>query len=270
MRPHTVHPQALAAIGTQPREPLHRGNLPAVRRSMRDATPAEVGPGDQTVSASDVDAGGVPARLYLPARAPERATPGAVFAHGGGWVMGDLERAVRWLADGGALGRGVAAGPPAVIGESSGGQLVAVAARRSRDRGRPFAAQILVCPVIDPHAAYPRLDRFGLGREEMDFFWQAYTADARTTRDPDVAPLLGELAGLPPTLVVTAELDILREEAERYAAALAEAGVRVSVACYSGVNHSFVRKLALFDAAGFAVDQIAGTLRSLLPVPAAL
>ena len=65
-----------------------------------------------------------------------------------------------------------------------------------------------------------------------------------------------------PAVVVTAELDVLRDEAERYAQRLQAADVPVISTRYQGVNHNFVRKLALFDAAGVAVAQIAAALRS--------
>ena len=61
--------------------------------------------------------------------------------------------------------------------------------------------------------------------------------------------------------MITAELDVLRDEGERYAGALMAAGVPVVSARYQGVNHNFVRKLAIFDAAHAAVAQIAASLR---------
>jgi acetyl esterase len=62
-------------------------------------------------------------------------------------------------------------------------------------------------------------------------------------------------------VVITAELDVLRDEGERYASALLAAGVPVIATRYLGVNHNFPRKLALFDAAPAAVAQIAAALR---------
>ncbi|NUR57585.1 MAG: alpha/beta hydrolase [Catenulispora sp.] len=235
---------------------------------------------------------------------PGSRTPVAVFVHGGGWVMGgldthdglcrqiaarsgcavlavdyrlapehphpaaleDVELALTWARGPGGAAHRLDATCPAIIGESAGGHLAAAVCGRARDAGRPYACQVLVCPVIDPFAEYPDLDAFGLYREEMDFFWAAYTPDPATREHPDVAVLRGDLTGLPRTLVITAELDILRDEAERYADALAAVGVPVACVRYRGVNHAFVRKLALFDAAALAVDQIAGTLRgTLLP-----
>jgi acetyl esterase len=73
--------------------------------------------------------------------------------------------------------------------------------------------------------------------------------------------MAAKLEGLPPALVVTAEYDPLRDEGEAYATALAEAGVSTVLVRYLGVNHGFLRKLAMFDAAKPAVDQVAAALR---------
>jgi acetyl esterase len=286
MDPARLHPQARAALGTQIREPLTRENLAAVRASMVLAAPAEVGAGPAVTEVADVDADGVPARLYR----DRDDAPIMVYAHGGGWVMGDLDThdgLCRHLAH--ASGWSVLAvdyrrapetpfpGPlddvaralgwarrhapvVAVAGDSAGGHLAAVLARRA---GAVVAAQVLICPVLDPAMAYPALDDYGLHRDEMRFFWDAYAPAGVDRADPDIDPFRADLAGLPPAVIITAELDVLRDEGERYAAALMAAGVAVVAVRYQGVNHDFVRKLALFDAAHVAVAQIAAALHRL-------
>jgi acetyl esterase len=95
----------------------------------------------------------------------------------------------------------------------------------------------------------------------MAFFWNAF-APAIDRSDPDLNPFrAADLTGLPPAVVITAELDVLRDEGERYAAALLAAGVPVVSVRHQGVNHNFVRKLAIFDAAHVAVAEIATVLR---------
>lgn len=281
-----LHPQARTAISEQIRVPLTVENLAGVRRSMADAMPAEVGAGPRLRTVTDLDVDGVPARLY--SDGPDDG-PVLLFAHGGGWVMGDLathdglcrqlaadtgwavlavdyrlapespypaaladmERALGWLRRAGR--------PVVVAGDSAGGYLAAVLARRAADADRPVAAQVLICPVLDPAMDYPELDGYGLHREEMRFFWEAFAPAGSAP----VNPMLMDPAGMPPAVVVTAELDVLRDEAERYAHRLQAAGVPVICTRYQGLNHNFVRKLALFDAAGVAVAQIAAALKSL-------
>ncbi len=297
MDPTRLHPQARAAIEAQPRAPLTVANLAEVRASMVEAIPVEVGTGPQVATVVDVDAGGVPARLYRDAAAGP--TPVILYAHGGGWVMGnldthdglcrnlvaasgwallavdyrrapehpypaaieDLSRALDWLRGGGAQGCELDPRRIAVAGDSAGGHLAAVLARRARDAGAGFSAQILICPVIDPAAQYPPLDDYGLDGEEMRFFWDAYAPPGVDRTQPDLDPLGADLAGLPPAVVITAEMDVLCDEGERYAAGLLRAGVPVVAARYLGLIHNFPRKLALFDAAHAAVAQIAAVLR---------
>jgi acetyl esterase/lipase len=312
----TLYPQAQASIGAQVKVPLTVDRLGEARQSMVDAVAAECGTGPEIESVQDVDAGGVPARLYVPFRgAPFRdvpfrdvpfrdgAVPVVVYLHGGGWVMGglathdplcrlladrsgcavfavgyrlspehpypaafdDVERAVGWLRETGASRYGLDPTRLAVAGDSAGGHLTAVTARRARDRGEHYAYQVLACPVIDPEMRYPDLDAYGLDRDEMRFFWDAFAPPGRVDRsDPDLAPLNADLTGLPPALVITAEYDILRDEGEAYAAALAAAGVSTVAVRYPGLNHNFQRKLALFDAAPLAVGQIAEAVRRAL------
>jgi acetyl esterase len=286
MDPARLHPQVRAALTAQIREPLTIENLASVRASMVDAAPAEVGEGPTVRRVQDVSANGVPARLY----ADGEDRPTIVYAHGGGWVMGDLDThdglcrhlavATGWsvlsvdyrrapevpypgASDDldAAIAYARQSGVVAVAGDSAGGHLAAVAARRARDAGNPLAAQVLICPVIDPAMAYPELDDYGLHRDEMRFFWDAYLPEPADRTVPDADPLRADPAGLPPAVVITAELDVLRDEGERYAGALMAAGVPVVSARYQGVNHNFVRKLAIFDAAHAAVAQIAASLR---------
>jgi acetyl esterase len=95
----------------------------------------------------------------------------------------------------------------------------------------------------------------------MRFYWDAFCPAGVDRGQPDVSPMAAKLEGLPPTLVITAEYDVLRDEGEAYAAALAEAGVPAVLVRYQSVNHGFFRRIAMFDAARLAVDQVAVTLR---------
>lgn len=280
----------------QQRVPLTRANLPAARRSMAQATPDEVGSGPPVRSVVDVDAGGVPARLYRDR--DHDVLPVVLYAHGGGWVMGsvdthdglcrhlaaasgwavlsvdyrlapehpypapveDMWRALAWLRGPGATAHGLDPDRTAVAGDSVGGHLAAVTARRARDAGLRLAGQLLVCPVIDPAADYPPLDEYGLDREEMRFFWDAFAPPGVDRAQPDLNPLRADLAGLAPAVVITAELDLLSAEGERYGAALLAAGVPVTSVRYQGLIHNFPRKLALFDAAHVALAQVAAAL----------
>ncbi|MCW3820507.1 alpha/beta hydrolase [Micromonospora sp. DR5-3] len=296
MDPSRLHPQARAAMQVQQRVPLTRANLPAARLSMVQATPEEVGSGPVIRSVVTVDAGGVPARLYRDD--DHDAMPVVLYAHGGGWVMGsvdthdglcrhlaaasgwavlsvdyrlapehpypaavdDMARALSWLRGPGAARHGLDPGRMAVAGDSVGGHLAAVTARRARDAGIRLAGQILICPVIDPAADYPALDDYGLDREEMRFFWDAFAPPGVDRTQPDLDPLRADLTGLPHAVVITAELDLLSAEAERYAARLLAAGVPVTATRYQGLIHNFPRKLALFDAAHVALAQVAAAL----------
>jgi acetyl esterase len=195
--------------------------------------------------------------------APEHPYPAA---------LDDLARALAWLrgpagatghgATGhGAAGHGLDPGRIVLAGDSAGAHLAAVSARRARDAGAGVAGQLLICPVIDPAAEYPPLDEYGLDSGEMRFFWDAYAPSGVDRTRPDLDPLRADLAGLPPAVVITAELDLLCPEGERYAAALLAAGVPVTAARYQGLIHNFPRKLALFDAAHLALAQLAAALR---------
>ncbi len=82
-------------------------------------------------------------------------------------------------------------------------------------------------------------------------------------RNPYASPLLAqELSGLPPALVITAEFDVLTDEAEGYADRLREAGVRVNYTCYKGMIHAFFSLALVVDRARDAMDEATAALRS--------
>lgn len=169
--------------------------------------------------------------------APETAFPGPLL---------DCVAAARALvADLGGVGGDPDAGL-VLLGDSAGGNLAAATTIELRDTPGAVRAQVLVYPCLHPargtpYASYQRRAEGPLmTARELVWFWDHYLADPADGLDPRAAPLLAQdLSGLPPTTIVTAELDPLRDEALHYAERLAEAGVEVTVTTYAGAAHGF-------------------------------
>ncbi|WP_030672785.1 alpha/beta hydrolase [Streptomyces cellulosae] len=193
-------------------------------------------------------------------RAPEHPWPAAVD---------DCVDAIRWAAAGGVSSAGIA-GPIVVMGDSSGGNLATLACLRLRDEGGPLpAAQILVYPNTDLTLSCPstRSKATGWGLTTADVAWGAeqWVPDSSRRADPEVSPLYAaDLGGLPPTVVVTAEHDPLRDEGDAYAARLAAANVPVRHRCEAGMVHGFLTLDTLSPAAAAAGDRVFADVTDML------
>ncbi|MDF5759087.1 alpha/beta hydrolase [Spongiactinospora sp. TRM90649] len=157
----------------------------------------------------------------------------------------DCYAVLEWLAGHGAS-IGVDGTRVAVGGESAGGNLSTVISMMARDRGGPsVAAQVLICPVFghpdDGYGSYADFaEGFGMTAGVMRWFFEQYATGPADLDDPYLLPLRsGDLTGLPPALVMTAEYDVLRDEGEAYARRLAEAGVPTELDRYEGQIHGF-------------------------------
>jgi acetyl esterase len=144
----------------------------------------------------------------------------------------------------------------AVAGDSAGGNLAAVCALLARDDGIGLAHQVLLCPNTDSgldSASFTEFaEGYGLTAAGMAWSFGHYLGYADRS-DPRIAPLrAGDLSGLAPATVVTAEYDILRDEGEAYAHALAAAGVPVELRRYAGMIHNFITLPEAFDDADVA------------------
>lgn len=141
----------------------------------------------------------------------------------------------------------------AVAGDSAGGNLAAVLAQHARDVGTPVSAQALLYPAVDASCLYRSKADHARGpiltRLEGDVFFRHYVGagpHALRSDDPLVSPIHGRLDGLPPTLVQTAGLDLLRDEGMAYADRLREANladgradVEVTSTTYPNAPHGF-------------------------------
>jgi acetyl esterase len=182
--------------------------------------------------------------------APEHVFPAAVD---------DAVAAWSWVLEHpGELG--MVPGRVAVMGDSAGGNLAAVVCGEARRLGLPApVAQCLVYPWVDAHcgsATYETFaDGFGLSRDGVHLYRETYASTPEHWTDPRLSPLgAGDLVGLPPALVVTAGFDVLRDDGQAYAEALAGAGVPVTYRCYDDMMHGFAAMLVLDDAAAAAHD----------------
>lgn len=263
-----------------------------VDASRREARELAAGQAREDVDdVIDLDADGVRCRLYRPAG----ARPGAiVHLHGGGFVFHDIDvhdaaarrlanrarRAVlsvdyrrppehrfpaapddvdavlRWIEREGAA-HGLD-GPLYAHGDSAGGNLALVAALRNPGR---FHAVALIYPFLDPTAAFEsyRTEQHAFDLREAQWYWEQYAARPADLEDADLAPLLSDrLWSLPPTLVITAEHDPLRDEGEHLATLLAEQGVTVVATRHLGQIHGFWRHHDVFPAAQPAMLQVVG------------
>jgi acetyl esterase len=168
-------------------------------------------------------------------RAPRNAFPNQVE---------DAYAATRWVADN-ATALGGDPGRVAVAGDSSGGNLAAVVTLMARDRGGPeLSYQLLIYPVTDADFTRPSYLENGndyfLTERRMRWYWKQYVPEEAQRSNPYASPLrAGDLSGLPPAYVISAEYDPLRDEVEAYAERLREAGNAVTLRRFDGMFHGF-------------------------------
>ncbi|WP_141578870.1 alpha/beta hydrolase [Actinomadura sp. WMMA1423] len=299
------------AGSTPPPDPW-TADIATLRADSRARVLAVTGEPQPVASVEAIDADGVGGRLYRPT-GTERAV--LVWAHGGGWIHGDLDTAdgvARALANRGGCAvlsvdyrlapehpfpagfddvwtavrwaRGAFDGV-AVGGDSSGGNLAAAAALKARDDGVEMAAQLLVYPVLDSTedtghklAFKRRYARFagrpGFGPDtyrRLQHIWETYVPDPALRRRPYASPLHApSLAGVAPALIITAEHDFLRGEAEDYTARLRAEGVPVELREYAGQIHGFFEMFSVMTdshhAVGVAGDALRRAFRHLDPL----
>ena len=178
-------------------------------------------------------------------RSPEAAYPVAIE---------QSYAAAQWVVNDGAR-KGLDGSRLAVSGDSVGGNMAIAVALLAKQRADVSIAKlVLFYPVTNAAFDTGSYDEFEvgyfLGREGMKWFWDQYTTDEAQRAEITVSPLratLDELAGLPDTLIVTAEADVLRDEGEAFAARLREAGVRATNARFGGITHDFVMVNSLHD-----------------------
>ena len=178
----------------------------------------------------------------------------------------DAFAAVVWCAAHGAE-IGIDPRRIAVGGDSAGGNLAAVAALMARDAGGPaIRLQVLVYPVTDyacdteSYRTYS--DSYGmLDARSMRWFRDHYLRDEADRLDWRAAPLrAGDLAGLPPALVLTAQCDVLHDEGEAYARRLRAAGVEVDHRDIPGMIHGFFAMAPVVDGAVRAQALVCGAM----------
>ncbi len=215
-------------------------------------------------------------RLY-DARAEREPGPVVVFFHGGGFVVGgivthegltaemarqldlpvisvayrlapqdpwpaaadDAEAATRWITENSEqFGRTFTG--LVVSGDSAGGNLTLVTTKALRDKpaALPVILQLPLYPATNKTEDYPSMAMFNQGygldisADDEDF----YAADPNSVR---TSPLLADLSGMPPTVLVTAALDPLRDQGRAYAAKLIEAGIPTTYFEAKGQIHGF-------------------------------
>ena len=142
----------------------------------------------------------------------------------------------------------------------------AVALKAGRNDGPQLCQQVLIYPVLDPNCdsdSYVKFaEGFGLTRATMQWFWQQYLGSQQAGSDSLAALMTAsDLSVLPPTHLITAEYDVLRDEGEQFVQQLLAAGVDVTHRRYAGMLHGFVHFSGIFDDGAQAVSDIAAVFR---------
>jgi acetyl esterase len=282
----------LEALASAVRPPVELGTPEEAREAHEAGSRFLSGPGEPVADVIEGQVDEVTLRVYR----PEGAAPGAiVYAHGGGWVAGTLDTydsLCRALANRAgvsviAVGYGLApelrhphaagqvmksvqaamtdGAPIALAGDSAGAHLVTIAASVAGKVAIPIRGLGLLYPVVSPALDTPSWDELGTGygltRESMRWYWEQYlNPDPVTTLPADLLEL--DLAGLPPTMVVTAGFDPLRDEGLALAAAIEKAGVPVERLSWDGQMHGFVRSMGQIPEALDALDRVGAFLRT--------
>jgi len=225
--------------------------------------------------------------------------PCVINFHGGGWVQGNPEQsgwlasrvavrnkavvispayrlapedpfpagvddcwaAVTWIVEH-AAELGISAERMAVMGDSAGGNLAAVAALLARDAGSPaLRAQVLIYPGVEIYDEWPsevnNVHDPVLTSAKMRAFGHLYLGELYGTEDFRASPIRATShAGLPKAFILTAEHDPLTDNGAHYRDALVAAGVPVRYAEYDGAIHGFMSLPGAVPVAKKALDDI--------------
>ncbi|MGF6888685.1 acetyl esterase [Nocardia sp. GAS34] len=191
-------------------------------------------------------------------RAPEHVFPAAAD---------DCLSTYEWV-EREAISLGVDPSRIALAGDSAGGNLALSVCTALAAAHRPMPRSlVLAYPATSNTHAGPSWEAFEhapiLCKADALWFWSNYAASTEADLDPRAVPLLSsELHTLPPTLLVAAEVDVLRSDYEHFAAMALRAGAEVEVRQYDGVPHGFFTEVGVIDKAGHAVADAACHLRT--------
>jgi monoterpene epsilon-lactone hydrolase len=268
------------------------------RRALMDSFGQEAPDG---TSVTAVDAGGVPAEwVVAPAADPDRVI---LYLHGGGYSLGSLDShrrlvahlsieakarvlnvdyrlapehpypaavddavaAYRWL-----LGQGVSADRIAISGDSAGGGLTLATLLALKDAGDPLpAAAVPLSPWTDlegtgdsmrTRAAADLMIQPARLKETADLY-----ANGADLRQPQLSPLHGDYAGLPPLLIQVGDAEVLLDDATRVAAIAEAAGVSVTLEVWDEMPHVFQAFVGLLPESDRAVARIGTWLQARIP-----
>lgn len=255
--------------------------------------------------------GVIPVRLIKPENTNDELLPVIMYAHGGGWVMGDKythDELIKKLAINlnccvafieyerspeakfpkafnqiysvlSSLNKdhteyGLDNTKIILAGDSAGANIMAaIAIRLNKEKSINPVFQLLLYPALDVNRNTNSYSKFEDGpwltKKAMKWFWDAYKSKDEDKDSIYFSPFLAveyDLKGLPETLIITAENDVLRDEGEKFALKLSEAGVKASCVRILGTCHDFMMLNALFDTkpTQTAFDVITGVLGRVL------
>ncbi|WP_343744374.1 alpha/beta hydrolase [Chitinophaga sp.] len=191
-----------------------------------------------------------------------RLAPEFPFPHG----LNDCRHVLKWVnehtgelkIDGARI---------AVAGDSAGGALAAAAASHAlKTAGVRIRCQALIYPVTDASLSSPSWEEFADGPnltlEGARLAWDLYTPSPADRNHPDASPVMAEeFTTVPPTLIITAQYDPLRDEAVLYAQKLQAAGVDIKLTEYTGMIHGFFQMGGMISSGKQAIAEVAGFLR---------
>jgi len=303
MDPHAE--AILNAVRAMP--PMNKMGLIGSREAAkrRGAAPEVESIASVTDTTVTTESGEIAVRLYR--NSDKTDLPVILYLHAGGWILGDLAHSdalcrtlashsgalvvnvdyrlspewqfpgplndcaavLKWLVNE-AASLSIDPGRIAVAGESSGGNLAAGLALMARDQtAMPIAAQVLLCPALDPKMATGSWREMGEDflppRQQMEWMWRAYLPTSADEDNPYAAPVAAsDLTGLPRCVMLTAEFDPLRDEAEEYAARIEAAGVEVEMRRCPGQIHAFLNMSGIIPSAKEILVQLASDLGELL------
>jgi acetyl esterase len=272
------------------------GGLAALLGHLDEQSPRSSASSRRTVDIG----GGVSVRIYTPA-STAADLPLVYFVHGGAWVSGTLDAydnicdsmaeladcvvvsldyrlapehpfpaglddavaGLRWVVDQ-ATSFGADPTRIAVMGDSAGGNLVTVAATIASQEGWcQSVLQVLLYPVLDVNMASPSVEEHAFAplfsKADMEWMFDHYKGPADDWRASPLSAV--DLTGAPPALVITADIDPVRDDGHRYVELLRSSGVWAIGENYEGMMHGFFAFAPTLDAATQARQRVASELR---------